>query len=250
KLPFSTVFKVSVATSLKRARDGGPLPVAVGWGFRTVHPPMLRVEQVEPADGASGVARDAVVRVRFSEPVSCASLENGNAVLTETFDPHPHTAEGELSRAIAGSWECPAVEASADATLDGTQCEGDESLCVVTFKPSDETFLFKYSSDLKLVLKGGTHAENPIVTARATPYGGQLPATVETGWHVIDPAPLTAVATMPGAGSGQVARDASLLVTFSEPIDCATLADGFVSLQQKFDAHPRLGELAGATVDV
>jgi len=247
KLPFSTVFKVSVATSLKRARDQGPLPVAVSWTFRTAHPPALRVERIEPADGASGVARDAVVRVTFSEPVKCGSLGAGNATLVEARDPHPKAGGG--SAEVAGAWECTETDAAGLDTLDGTVCDADASRCVVTFKPS-EGFLFGHSSHLSLTLRGGKASANPVVSARATPYGGQLEKTVAAATHVVDPPALSLTASAPGAEAGQLARDAVFTLTLSEPVDCALLVAPVVMLEQTFDSHPRLGALAGTSAAV
>ncbi|HEY3452743.1 MAG TPA: Ig-like domain-containing protein [Myxococcales bacterium] len=247
---FSTIYRVKIATTLERARDKGPLPVAVSWKFHTADPPALLVQRVEPADGASGVARDAVVKVTFSEPVACESLQGGNAVLSERYDPHPHTSEGGPSKDIAGSWDCQAVDPAADVTLDGQWCLTDPSKCVVTFKPDDPKFLFRYSSHVTVTLKGGTAADKPIASARATPYGGQLPTTVTSLWRAVDPAAISVGASVPGAGAGQVARDAKISLTFSEPIDCTRLSADLAKLEQKFDAHPRLGAKAGTVEGV
>ncbi|HEY3447035.1 MAG TPA: Ig-like domain-containing protein, partial [Myxococcales bacterium] len=247
---FSTIYRVTIATTLKRARDNGPLPVVVTWKFQTADPPALLVQRIEPADGATGVAREAVVKVTFSEPVNCDTLKNGNAALAETYDLHPHTSAGGPVKEVAGTWDCPVVDPAADETLDGLWCASDPTKCVVTFKPDDPKFLARFSSHLKLTLKGGKDADKPVASARATPFGGQLPTTVESGWRAIDPAALSVSATAPGASAGQVPRDATVTLNFSEPIDCATLSADLVQLKQTYDLHPRLGAKAGTIEDV
>lgn len=249
KLPFSTVFRVSLSSGIRRARDNAPLPVAVSWTFRTVNPPLLRVERIEPGDGSTGIARDATVKVSFSEPVDCASL-SGNIQLHEQYDQHPHTSEDADSREVKGSWECPLTDPAAESTLNGGGCEAAPDKCVITFKPEDPSILYRWSSHLALTLEGGTAADKPIASARATPYGGQLSTTTSAAFHVENPAPLAVIASAPGADSGQVARDAAITLQFSEPPDCSAFTSSLVSVKQTWDTHPSFGAKAGTSAPV
>ena len=249
KLPFSTAVRLTLATSLKRLRDRGPLPVQVRWLATTVHPPALRVVSILPANGAAAQPRDAQLKVVFNEPVDCASAQAGMTV-SELADPHPHTAAGATAVAVPGTWECPVVAADAEETLEGTWCTRTADKCTLAFKPTGTAFRFKYSSEATLQVAGGDAAA-PVKSARATQGGGKLAENVGSSFRVVDPPALALATAVPANGATGVERSTTLAFDFTEPVDCETLtAAGAVTVSQVVDNHPRFGTRAGKTESV
>ncbi|MEN9800018.1 MAG: hypothetical protein RL653_3715, partial [Pseudomonadota bacterium] len=246
KLRFSSRYRLTVATSARRARDNGPLPQPVSFTFDTEDPPALRVLSVVPADGAAAQERNGKLRVVFSEPVDCASLAAGAAV-SETVDPHPHTNEGGPTVAIPGTWDCKQQDPTSDVTLDGAHCSTYLADCTVEFRPTNADFRFRYSSQVNVSLGGGAEATAPVKSARATAVGGRLVAQWNSSFRVVDPPALDLLVAGPANGATGISRTADVELSFSEPVDCDALeAAGAVTLSQKVDAHPRFGARAGA----
>ncbi|HUU01522.1 MAG TPA: Ig-like domain-containing protein [Myxococcota bacterium] len=233
-LAYSTPYRVTLTTGIKRLRDNGPLPIQVTGAFRTLDPPPLRLVNSNPGSNSIGVALDSVIELTFSEPVDCASLEAGVAIL-EVFDPHPHTGPGQ--RDVGGSWACTQPD-----SIDVDSCDGND-FCIVTFTP-DTPFL--YSSDVTLTLKGGTRADGAVESNRATDFGGQLPEDVAISFHVDDPPDFYVAGAQPGSQMSGVPLDSAITIQFSEPVDCDTLT-GNLAVEETLDDHPRLGAAAGTT---
>ncbi|MBM4378153.1 MAG: Ig-like domain-containing protein [Deltaproteobacteria bacterium] len=247
KLPFTTALRLNISPSLKRLRDNGPLPVQVRWLANTVNPPPLRVVSLLPSGGAAGVARDAQVKVVFSEPLQCAGLSG--MTVSELADLHPHTAAGDTAVAVPGSWECPTVDPAADETLEGTTCAKNPAPCTVTFKPEATGFRFKYSSQVTLKLSGAA-SETPVRSVRATDAGGALLEDVTSSFRVVDPPVLALATAIPANGATGVAPNALLTLAFTEPVDCETLTNTTAKVEQVVDDHPRFGARKGTTETV
>jgi hypothetical protein len=247
QLPFTTALRLSITTALKRQRDNGPLPVQVRWLANTVNPPPLRVVSLLPAGGATGLARDAQLKVIFSEPVDCAAL--AGMTVSELSDPHPHTAAGTAAVPVPGSWECPSVDQTAEEKLEGAACARSSAPCTLTFKPESPSFRFKYSSQVSLQL-AGANAESPVRSARATAAGGALQEDVTTSFRVVDPPVLALATAVPANGATGVAPGTSITLTFTEPVDCETLSNATAAVTQVVDGHPRFGARAGTTETV
>ncbi len=131
RLAYSQTYRLTLATALERARDKGRLPTTVHADFTTEDPPPLAVIFAKPSDQAATVSgrtdaqeRTPTLIVRFSEPVDCASVaKDGNVVVTETYDPHPHTQTGSAtSRVVPGAWKCNPPAADDPDRLEGTDC--------------------------------------------------------------------------------------------------------------------------------
>lgn len=179
----------------------------------TTDPPLLSVIDISPDPGARGIDPATSIRITFSEPVRCASAKAGIAV-TETFDAHPHRgAQAGRTTLSSGTLTC-----TEPASTEQTDCEDDA--CVVTFTPS---LPFLLSSNVTITITGGARADGAVESFRSTAAGGQLPATVTGSFSVLDPpALLLANRLVPGNGAIQVGLDATLTLSFSEELDCAT----------------------------
>ncbi len=236
-LVYSTEYRVTLTTGVLRLRDDGAMPVRVTGTFRTLDPPPLRLVGSNPGPDSIGVPLESDMVLTFSEPVDCASVEAGIAVV-EIFDPHPHTGPGQ--RDVAGTWSC-----SEPDSINVDTCDGNDH-CVVTFTPTEP---YEYSSEVTVTLTGGTREDGAVESHRATDFGGQLPEDVVMTFHVEDPPPFYVSETLPGAGTNGVARASQILISFSEPVECATLPDNLL-IEETLDAHPRLGAEAGTTRQV
>ncbi len=217
KLAFSSRFRVSVATTVVRARDGGPLPVKVSWTFETGSPPPFRVDQFTPADASSGAMANLPLKIRFSEPPDCDSVRAGLTV-TEAFDAHPHTAGA--AAVVPGTWACTQVDSGAEDTLDGQVCDTTPGTCLITFAPADATFRFKASSNVTVALAA------TVASARATSTAGQLTGPTAATFRIEDPAPLALISSSPGNGASWVAisPQPELQLALSEVVDCASVS--------------------------
>jgi hypothetical protein len=250
RLAYSQKYRLTLGTALARKRDHGRLPTTVKSDFTTEDPPPLAIVFAKPSEGGTGVTgataaqeRSPVLKVRFSEPVDCASVTGANVVVTETFDAHPHTAAA--ARTVPGTWQCNSAPASAPERLEGTDCLADTdpesvtSECVITFKPAGAVPVLSWSSALAVKLTGGKAADHPLQSVRATALGGQLPVTVTEHSTVLDPPALALTDTSPAAGATGVARDAALVLDFSEPVDCAQL-QAVAVIEELRDPHPHV----------
>lgn len=250
KLAYSQQYQLSVATSVKRMRDHGRLPTTVRALFTTEDPPALGIVFAKPSDGAVSVdgpnaetERSPLFRVRFTEPVDCTSVNALNVVLTETFDPHPHTAAA--ARAVPGTWRCNSPAPSNPNALEGTDCLKDTSAddpaseCVITFLPTQAVPVFAWSSAASLSLKGGAASAKPLQSYRATAAGGQLPVTAVESSTLVDPPALSLTGSSPAAGAQGVLRGAGIALQFSEPVDCAQL-EKVARIEEVRDPHPHI----------
>ena len=125
----------------------------------------------------------------------------------------------------------------------------DDDACVATFAPTDTAFAFHYSSSITVTLQGGTRDDGAVESTRATSRGGQLSTTTSFTFDVEDPDPLRVVSLVPGTGSSNVDRYATLVATFSEPPQCAML-NAAASVVETLDAHPRFGIDADTDIPV
>jgi hypothetical protein len=215
-LPYSTPIRVTLATGIERDTEpkGNLLQPAVSV-FTTIDPPPLSVVDISPDPGATGVDPATSIRITFSEPVRCASAEAGITV-TETFDAHPHRgALAGTTAPVAGTFTC-----TEPTSIEETGCTNDA--CVVTFAPAAP---FLLSSNVTISIKGGTRADGAVESFRSTAVGGQLPATVTGSFFVLDPPALLLTSSTPGDGATNVGLDATVTLSFSEDLDCATVTD-------------------------
>ncbi|MDP2339876.1 MAG: Ig-like domain-containing protein [Deltaproteobacteria bacterium] len=231
-LPYSTTLRVTIAGSdtsaeplQRNTEPKGALLKTVSAVFTTEDPPPLAVVSIEPAGGASGVDPASAIRVTFSEPVRCATVQAGLAV-DEAFDAHPHN--GALAGTVVAT--AGALTCVDPASIEELGCEN--GACTVTFTP---TAPFALSSVVTVTLQGGTRDDAAVESFRATAAGGQLPATVTSSFIVLDPPPLRLVASNPGNGATLVPLDTGLTLTFSEDIDCTTFGADDVVVTQTLD---------------
>jgi methionine-rich copper-binding protein CopC len=214
-LPYSTPIRVTLSTGIERDTEprGNLLQPAVAV-FTTVDPPPLSVVSVVPGGGATGVDPATSIRITFSEPVRCASATAGITV-TETFDPHPHRgALAGTTAPVAGALTC-----TDPPSIEDTGCANDA--CVVVFTPAAPMSL---SSLVTVTIAGGARADGAVESFRATAVSGQLPVTVTDTFRVVDPPALLLVSSSPADGATGVLLDTAITLTFSEDVDCASLA--------------------------
>lgn len=251
RLAYSQKYRLTFTTDLRRKRDGGRMPTTVKSEFTTEDPPALGIVFSKPSDGGNAVdgptrefERTPVMKVRFTEPVDCASVNASTIAMVETFDPHPHTS-AQATRTVPGTWKCNSAAASNPERLEGTDCLKDaspddpNSECVITFQPADAVPVFAWSSRLSVALLGGASTAHPLQSVRATAAGGQLPATATERSAVVNPPALSLTSSTPSASATGVARDAALVLNFSEPVDCAQLKAKAV-VEELRDPHPHI----------
>lgn len=200
-----------------------PLLVAAGCldqPFATNVDLPLQVLAVVPSDGATGVARDAPIKVFFNLPVVDQSVTQADAIVVEdvTNPDAPVAIEGERAYAQPS----------------------DDTPATATFTPSA---LLPYSSKIRVRVTTAVQR----APGQGIPEGTLLKEVVAI-FETAHPPPLEVVSVAPAAGATGVARDAAIAITFSEPVRCATLEAG-LSITQAFDAHPRIAS-AGQTVPV
>ncbi|HEY3448472.1 MAG TPA: Ig-like domain-containing protein [Myxococcales bacterium] len=249
-LAYSAHYRITLTTDLKRKRDASPLSVKVTSLFKTEDPPPLRLIASIPSGGSVSFDRAGTIRLVFSEPVRCSTLEKG-ALLTQAFDPHPRTEKAD--EPVAGTWDCREPSADSPDALEGpANCPAaDPSLCTVTFKPTDPAFAFEWSSRVTIALAGGKDDPAAIQSFRATADGGWLEAPLDLTFRVQDPPALALTSVVPAAGATGVDRATSITLNFSEPVRCQTLLDAaVVAVSDTLDPHPRIagasGPLSGA----
>ncbi len=143
----------------------------------------LRVVSTEPSAGATQIARDQVLTVRFSEELDDASVD-ADSFLLEDGDGSPVEVE--------------------------VAYEGGESH-VVSITPES---LLSYSAEYRLVITTDVKRQRD---------GGPLPVTVSSTFSTEDPPVLRLTDSSPGNGSVGVSRDAPISLTFSEPPNCEEL---------------------------
>lgn len=232
KLDYSRSYTVVIPNEIARVRDGSRMPFEVKSEFRTADPPPLQLVTSAPGNGASGVSREQILKLTFSEPVKCATLSAG---VTVVESPDPHWRSAGPARTIAGAWTC--AEPTGPDQLEGTACDAQTDLCTVTFTPAATNFRFGWSSHLAVTLKGGSRADGAVESFRATESGGQIPQTFTLGSHVQDPPQMLLASSSPAHASQGSPRDVMISIKFTEPVDCDTASD-LITFQRTLDPLP------------
>jgi len=162
----------------------------------------LRVVSVHPS--GDNVPRDTVVEVSFSENVTEATVTDpANLYVEDITDPaNPAPVAGTITY--------------------------DAENFLATITPAAKLL---YSTDYRVTVT------RLIDRARDN---APLPVTVTGTFRTLEPPPLRLVGSDPGANSLGVPRDATITLTFSEPVNCASVEAG-VSVLEVFDPHPHTG---------
>lgn len=248
RLAYSTVYRVVARTTLRRARDGGQLPVESSWTFRTLHPPALTLVAASPGD-AAGIARTRPIVLQFSEPpAGCTAGGFRGVTVSEAIDPALQPTFGATVSPLPGTWTCLPAPPAGDHG-----CGPSGERCIATFTPSAP---YQYSSTVTVVLAGLDGAAfDPaaayVSSTRANPFGGQLPVTVRFSFEVEHPAPLVVIQTAPSSGAANVAVHATVEVEFDRSIEAASLGSTNFVLERCTDATCATpAEAVAAAVDL
>ncbi|MFH1808669.1 MAG: Ig-like domain-containing protein [Pseudomonadota bacterium] len=178
--------------SARATSQGGQLADDVVMRFWALDPPALSVLSTTPGAGAQDVAVDSHVTVVFSEAIACDSVQ---AAVSDTS---LHVTElADDGSAILHTVDLVSC-AGATLELDGVP---DYSLSGVVTWTLPAT----------------------LASLRATSRGGHLDGGYSFSFRAQDPPPLRVLSTNPAAGAEGVSLDANITLTFSEPVNCATV---------------------------
>ncbi|HEY3183437.1 MAG TPA: Ig-like domain-containing protein, partial [Gaiellaceae bacterium] len=123
-LAIGQAYTARVSTAAK-ARDGVPLAAPVSWTFTVASPPTVTAKA--PADGATGVARNATVQVTFSKPIDITTLSgitlsgpSGAISAPATYNPATNTVTLTPTALLAVSTTYTANVATTVKAADGS----------------------------------------------------------------------------------------------------------------------------------
>ncbi len=232
-----------------------------GWagGYRTIDPPPLMVLTVQGSTGSAVLRRDldedpeSVVPegllIRFSEGVRRYFDSEGEEILLAMLDrlvveditglDESQLESGMSNGVIPGGlvWNAPDLEWRDEGALIGA----DDSVIFTPHAP------WQWGTRLRVTLKGYEVEDAPPVhvwleSDRATTRGGYLPTTERHILEVEQLADLTVVSVSPGANEQNIPLAQPITITFSEGVECASVATGLtVRFAESDDEAP--GEL-------
>jgi hypothetical protein len=207
-LPANATCKATLTNGAKSA-NAQPLSSSVEWTFTTGATPDTtppRVSTTDPVDETTGVSRDTLVKVTFSEPMDPDSIDNETFTLMRGTTP----VSGTVTWLGLAATFTPAARLASGVLYTATIKTSAKDLAG-NHLVSDFVWSFKTKSS------GGGG-------------GGGAPA---------DTTPPTVIETEPSDGDEGVALAASIVVGFSESMDPATLdTTTFVVMDDKDAAVP------------
>lgn len=176
-----------------RAVDESYLPAPVTLAYSVADPQPLQVVDTTPGTGATGVARDTDIKVRFSHALDCDTVH-----------------------AVSVTAEVAADEAGPFTALAGIAGCSDDT---VTFTP---TTALAASSVVRLHV-GRSDPTSTVRTALATTRGGYLAGPKTIQFQVADAAVFYVTNSTPANGTSGVAGTTALTVRFSDSLACASV---------------------------
>jgi|GEM_PF-522117 len=196
-LTYSTNYTVLVKSGTGGIKDlaGNGLASDYSWSFTTMAEPDVTppaVNTVTPANGATGVLRNILPSIVFSEPIDQASLQNAITL----------TAPGNTPVSFTLTYN----NATRTATLTPVS-------------------LLEYNTAYAIVVKSGTSGVKDLAgNALAIDYSWNFTTLAD----VVAPA---VTSTVPADGASNVSVATAIRISFSEPLNAATVSGSTVSLR-------------------
>ena len=196
-LPYSSNFIAVIKGGNGGVKDlaGNTLASDYSWSFTTMAEPDVTapvVNTVTPVNGATDVLRNIFPAIVFSEPVDEASLQNA------------------VSFTAPGNTAVPFTFTYNNATR------------TVTLTPSS---LLQYNTVYSIVVKSGTTGVKDLA-------GNTLASDYSWGFTTLaDVVAPVVTSTVPAQGSSNVSVSLPIRISFSEPLDAATVSSSTVSLR-------------------
>lgn len=196
-LSYSTAYTVLIKSGAGGVKDlaGNGIASDYSWSFTTMAEPDVTapvVNTVTPVNGATEILRNIFPAIVFSEPVDEASLQNA------------------VSFTAPGNTAVPFTFTYNNATR------------TVTLTPSS---LLQYNTVYSIVVKSGTTGVKDLAgNALASDYSWSFTTLADVVAPVV-------TSTVPAQGSSNVSVSLPIRISFSEPLDAATVSGSTVSLR-------------------